>query len=306
MHSASVPQKHESSLQMPEKIPQKGQNLGMPDILQGMKADIQSNPPFSRRDADRGDNGYLRPSPGDFKNRGLSDQCPGLFDGRDKAEPALIEEDQGNFKPFGLFLYAATDSVSNVLFPFHPSLWPLSQASDSSSPFRLAATRYYWGDRRSETSSRSPGRFFGSSKDPLSIRSSWLLRRGSEQDFSSGARLASRVVQEPILISTPRHLSSYEDRSNNKPNTTNNRLSWLSPADLSRYPVALRPAAFALQAVPGFHGVAWNQFIIFLLLLRNSITIPRKGLGTWFNASEIFAFTESGISSFVRSFVYSA
>ncbi|MFA4888708.1 MAG: hypothetical protein WC628_03940, partial [Candidatus Omnitrophota bacterium] len=41
-------------------------------------------------------------------------------------------------------------------------------------------------------------------------------------------------------------------------------------------PRALRPAAYAFQALFGFHGVSWNQYTIFLLLMRASIDISQK------------------------------
>ena len=147
VHTASVPQKHKSSVQVPEKVSQERQDLRMPDVLQGMKADIQSNPPFARRDADDRDGRYLRPSPGDFKNRSLSNGSPGLSDSRDKAKPSLVEEDKGDVKPFGLFLYAAMNGVSTVLFPSHPARGLLSVVFDNSNPFRSGATRYYWNDK---------------------------------------------------------------------------------------------------------------------------------------------------------------
>ncbi len=246
----------------------------MPDVLQGMKADIQSNPPFARRDADDRDGRYLRPSPGDFKNRSLSNGSPGLSDSRDKAKPALVEEDKGDVKPFGLFLYAAMNGVSTVLFPSHPARGLLSVVFDNSNPFRSGATRYYWNDKIPRTSSRSPGRFFGWSKDRFGIRSSSLLRRESGQGFSSGARLASRVVQGQVLDSSHPHRSWRILPSTSARNLPNNLFSRTLPTGSFLYPRVQRPVGVAVQALSGFHGVAWNQFIIFLLLLRNSIGVP--------------------------------
>ena len=276
VRSASIPQNHKPPLQMPEKISQKSQDLGMPDVFQGVKTNIQGNPAFTRRNTDRGDSGYLRPSTGDFKNRGLSDRSPSLSDARDKAKPTLVEEDKRDVKPFGLFLYAAKYGASTVLSPSHLALGLLSLASDSSSPVLSKTTRYYLGDRKPETSFQSPGQFSGLSTNRFGIRSSSLHRSVSGQGVSSGARLASMGVQGQVLTSRHHLLFSYEDRSSSKPNTTNNRLSVLSPADSSLRRAVEGPAAYALQVALGFHGVSWNQFITLLLLLRNSIEVQQE------------------------------
>lgn len=271
MRAASVPKKHKAPLQVTQEMSQEGQNLGMPDVLQGMKTDVQSGSPLTRGDRDRGDGRYLRPTTGDLKNRSLSDRRPGLADGRNKAESALIEEDHGQVKPLRLFLYAATCSVSSVLFPFHPALGLLSQASGSSSPSLSTTTRRYSGDKTLRNARPPLRRFAWLSKDQSSSRSSTLRPQARQPDSSSGARLVSMDDREQVLTSTPHHHFSYAGRSSNTPNTTSNRLSWLSPADSSLYPATRQPAGAAVRAVLGFHGVSWDQFIILLLLLRKSI-----------------------------------
>jgi len=282
MHTASIPEKHEPSLQMPKKIPQESYDLGMSDILQGMEANIQSDSPFACRNADSGNSRDFRPSSGDFKDGRLADKRPSLFDCWDKAKSALVEENQGDLKLFGLFLYAATCSASNALFPSHRVPWPWSRVSDSLSPFRLGATRCYWDDRKLETSFRSPGRFSGSSKDRSNIRSSRPHPQAHLLNFSSGARLASRAVRERVLISRPHLLFSHTPLSTGVRNLPNNRLSWLLPTDSVLYPRAQRPAGAAVQALSGFHEVSWNHDNtikgLFLLLLRNSIIHLRRPL----------------------------
>jgi hypothetical protein len=276
MHSALVPQKNEPSPQVPQEISQKRQDLRMSDVLQRVKADIQIDSPLAGGNADRGDRRYLRPSSGDLKDRGLSPNRPSFPDTRHKAKPALVEEDQRKFKPFGLFLYGATYGASNVLFPFHPALGLLSRVFDNSFPSHAKATRRYWGGRRLGTSFQSPGRFSGLSKDRSSTRSSWHLQPAPLQGSFSGARLASRAVQESILASNPHLLLSHADVSNSKPSFWNNQSVSPYPTDLSLYPAALRLVVSALQAVLGSHGVAWDQFTTkwrnVLLFMRKSIT----------------------------------
>lgn len=251
-----VPDKDESSLKVFGQVPEKSKNFGSLDIPQGMKTRIKFDTPALGRYADGRNCRDLSPTAGDFENRSLSSWRPSLSDGRDKTKPALVKEDKGKLSPLGLFLYAATDGVSNVLFPLHPSAVLFSQVFDNSSPFRSGATRYYWGDRRPETSSLSPWQFSGSSKDRSDIRSSLLLQRGFGQDSSSGARLVSRV--SPAQVSTsilcPRLsyilLSSYGLRF------WNNLSSEKQPTDSFLGSGAQRLAGAAVQVLFGFHGVS--------------------------------------------------
>lgn len=173
---APVPNKDESPLKVFGQMPEESQDFGSLDIPQGMKARIKFNTPAFGRDTDGRNRRDFSPTAGNFENWSLSFWRPGLSDVGNKTKPALVEENKGNLNPFRLFLYVATDSVSNVLFPFHPSALLSSQVSGNSSPFHLGATRYYWDDRKSETSSRLPWQFSGLSKDRLNNRSSSLLR----------------------------------------------------------------------------------------------------------------------------------
>lgn len=273
VHTSSIPQKHEPSLEMLKKVSQKGQDLRMPDVLQWMEADIQSNSPFAGGDADRGDGRYFRPSSGDFKNRSLSDRSPGLSDSRDKTKSALVEEDKRNFKPFGLFLYAAMNVASIALFPFHLALWLWSRASDGSSATLAGSSKHDRDDMSPQTDHRSLWPLFPRSTDQWSNRFSGDLPQALAQASVFGARLVSQVYPAPVLISMLYRPSVYVDRSSSTPNLTNNRVLGLSSADSFRYPRALRPAAYAFQALFGFHGVSWNQYTIFLLLMRESINM---------------------------------
>ena len=271
VHTAPVPQKHEPSLEVSQKVSQESQHLRIPDVLQGMKAHVQSDSAFTGRDADGRDRGYLRPSSGDFKNRRLSDERPSSPNGGHQAKPALIEEDQGNLKPFGLFLYAARYGASTVLFPSHPVLGPWSQAFDSLTQAPLKSSKHDPDDSSPRIGHRSLWPLFPASTNRLSSRISKGPQLASASTSASGARLVSQVYPAPVLALKHLLHFSYRGRSSNTPNLTNNRAFQLSAAESFRYPGAPRPAAYAFQALFGFHGVAWSQFTILLLLMRESI-----------------------------------
>jgi len=284
VHPASVPKKDEPSLQVPQEVPQESQYLRMPDVLQGMKADIQSNSPLTGRYTDRRDSRDLRPSSCDLKNGRFSNRRPGLSDSWDKAKPALVEEDQGNFKSFGLFLYAAMNGVSILLFPFHPALWLWSRVSDGSTAILAGSSKHGPDDKSLRNVYQLLWPLSPASTGQWSNRFSVGLPQAFVPEPASGARLVSQVC--PARVSISKHLLpfSYVNHPSNTPNLTSNRVSQLSGADSFRYPRALKPAAFAFQALFGFHGVAWNQFTIFLLLMRESI-VYTVGLFDYFDDS---------------------
>lgn len=256
VRTPSVPEKDEPFSQMAQKMLEKTHHFGMTDVLQRMKTDIQSNPPFACRDTDRGDSRDLGPSPGNFKNRSLSDRRPGLSDCGDKTEPALVEKDQRDFKPFGLFLYAARHSASTALFPFHLALEPWFRASDSSSPTLVGSSRHERGDRRHQSDHQSPRRFSLGSKGRLSTPGLTAPSQELSLETVSGARLVYPAVPEQVLASKRLLPFSYEDRSNNRLNLTSNRAPGLFGAGSFLHPRAPRPAAYAFQALSGFHVVS--------------------------------------------------
>ena len=271
VRTAPVPQKNEPSFKMSQKIAQKGKDLGIPNVFQGVKAGIQGDSRLSGRDANRGDSGYFRPSAGDLKDRRLSNGRPGLSDSRDKTKSALIEEDQRDFKFFGLFLYAAKYVASIFLFPFHLVLWLWSRVSDGSSATLAGFSKHAPDDKPLRNAYRSLWPLFPTSTGQWSSRFLAGLPQAFAPASVSGARLVSQASRARVLTSMPYHRSSFADHPSNTPNLTSNRVSQLSPADSFRYPRALWPAVYAFQALFGFHGVAWRQYTMFLLLMRESI-----------------------------------
>lgn len=271
VRAPSIPEKDEPFSQVPQKMLEETHHFGMTDVFQRMKTDIQSDPPFACRNTDRGDSRDFSPSPGDFKNRSLSDRRPSLSDCGDKTEPALVEKDERDFKPFRLFLYAARHSASIALSPFHPVLGLWSLASDSSIPVLAGSSRHERDDRIRQSDHRSPRRFSLGSKDRLNTPGLTALSQGSSLETVSGVRLVYPAAPEQVLASKRLLLFSYEDRANNKLNLTNNRVPWLSGAGLSLHPRAQGPAVYAFQALFGFHVVSWSQYTIFLLLMQASV-----------------------------------
>ena len=271
MNGASIPQEHKAILKMPQDNLKKADNLRIADILRNMETNVKPDTRPAGRNANRRDCGNLCPSSGDFENRGFPQRGPSLPDSGDKQKPALVEKNNWDIKFFGLFLYAATDNAPIALSPSHPVPALSSRVSGSSSRVLLIASRHEQGDKRHRIAYQSPLRFCAMSKDPLNNRSSSPLLQESGLKNVSGACSVSRAAPEQVLLSRLRHLSSFEDRSSNTPNLTNNQVSQLFPADSILYPRAPRLAGGAFQALFGFHVVSWNQYTIFLLLMQMSI-----------------------------------
>ncbi len=271
MHTASVPQEDKPSFKVLEQVSQERQHLGMTNVLQRMKADIQSDSPFARRDANGGNGRDFCPSAGDFKNWGLPYGRPCLSDGRDKTKPALVKKDEGQVKPFGLFLYAVIDSASSALFPFHPVRAPWSQAFGSSIQDLAKPSRHERDDTKPRSVFQSLQRFSLRSKDPWS--SLELSAHPQEPSLTtvSDARLACTAGRARALASRHHPPVFCKDQSNSRPSLTNNQVSRLFAAASFLHPRARGPAACTFQALSGFHVVSWNQYIIFLLLMQVSV-----------------------------------
>lgn len=253
---ASIPEKNETSLQMLKENLEESPDLGVPDILRNVKPDVKIDPPSSGRNTDSRDRGDFRPRSGHLKNRRLTTRRPSPLYRWNKGESALIEEDEWDFKPFGLFLYVAIDNASTVLSSAHPALGLVFQAFGNSNPSFSKATRYYWGDKKRPAVYQSPWQFSESSKDLSSNRSLRLPKVEFLSESVSGARLASQVAPTQVLASRRCPLFFFADYPSNKLNLTNTQSFGQHPANLNLYPVAPRLADGAVQAVLGFHEVS--------------------------------------------------
>jgi hypothetical protein len=272
---AGIPDQDKALLKVSEKMPQESQDFKTADIPRHMEASVQIDPPLPGRNADRGDGRDFRPSSGDFKNRRFPNRRPSLSDARNKAKPALVEENQGNIKFSGLFLYVAKYDVSTVLSSSRHVLSRVSQAFDDSSPTVSKTTRDDWGDKTLRSVFGPPRRFSGLSRDQWNNPVSWALPQESLSVTASGARLTSQDVQELVLTSSLQTLFFDGLFAIDGQNLRNNRFSRQQPADLILYPAAQQRSGASVRDAFGFHVVSWNHNNIFRntipLLLRYSI-----------------------------------
>ena len=275
---ASVPKKNDGSSKVARKMPKESTDLFSPDVFVGVKTDVEPKTLSSRRAAERRNRGDFRPVTGHSKNRSLAPDAPGLSDGWDKREAALVEKDDWKLKLPGVFLYAAKGTVSNVVPLLGLSPWLAFPASDNSSPFPAGLSRRGLDDSGLRNASGSPGLFWVESKARFGSRSSWRPSKEVLPVTSSGARLVSGAVRESAWIPTHPILLSFASRSNGVRRLSNNQ------AFLPRLPaVFLDPrvgwlAAAASPVLFGFHGVSLGQCIIGTLFLRESIMSAGKAL----------------------------
>ena len=102
---------------------------------------------------------------------------------------------------------------------------------------------------------------------------SWAHPRESLSATVSGARLASQGVRERVSTSNLQPLSFYNLLPTGGQNLPNSLSFVRLPKGSSLAQTTRQLFGDAVQVVFGFHGVSWNQFIIFPLLLRNSIIL---------------------------------
>ena len=268
---AGIPDQDKTFLKVSEEMPQKREDFRATNIPGHMEAGVQIDSLLLGRHANRGDGGYLRPSSGDFKDWSFPNRRPSLSDARDKTKPALVEENQGNVKLPGLFLYAAKYGVSTVLFSSHPALLRVFQVFDGSNPSASETTRGDWDDKTLQNAFGLSPQFSGLSKDQSNSPVSWAHPRESLSATVSGARLASQGVRERVSTSNLQPLSFYNLLPTGGQNLPNSLSFVRLPKGSSLAQTTRQLFGDAVQVVFGFHGVSWNQFIIFPLLLRNSI-----------------------------------
>jgi hypothetical protein len=191
-----------------------------------------------------------------FKDRGLTLWCPSSFDIGDKQKPGFIEEDEMGTKPFGLFLYKANDTSSNVQLSPRSSPEPFSLVSDSSSPEKLAVSRCGWDGSGCEIASRLTLVLAWLSRDRLSSRNEWLPLKGVSQVSPSAFWRALEVCQAPALGQGLCPLLSDRPATNERPSSPNNLSSWLLPADFWCFSAVKWRAGAAVLTAFGFHMVS--------------------------------------------------
>lgn len=208
MERAAVPEKDERSSEVAREVPEELPDLFAPKVLVGVKACVEAKPLSLRRDRDGGDGRDFAPASCDNEGGRFSFDRPGPLEVGNEREPALIQEDQAGPKPFGLFLYAAKRGASSVgsLAPAAP--WPVSAASDSSSPGPPLDSRGSRYNNLPGSFSGRPGRYASGSKGPSSNRLPGALSpRRAPRPFSAPLTKAGGVPDAAWILS-PTALSS--------------------------------------------------------------------------------------------------
>jgi hypothetical protein len=169
MDRSPIPQQEHRSSQMFEQILQKTAHI-QPIEISTPKPKIKGQP-FSLRGNRQGAEGrdailfvkmieqwclpFGRPSPGNVWN---------------EQETGFIKKDQMGPMFFGVFLYAASDTASNVQSPLRSFVTRDALASGNSTPSLKAISKHGWGDTECQTVSGSPGQSVSGSKDRSDIR----------------------------------------------------------------------------------------------------------------------------------------
>ena len=270
VNRAAIPQQDKPFTKMPQEMSQESGHFHSADIA-ASEADVERNPFPPGGNTDRRNGRNLRPFTSYLKDRGLAPGRPGFSNRGNQRKPALVKKHQRHPAPLRVFLYAASCNAPNALPFSRPFLWLVFRAFDSSIPSPEGFSKRATDDTPRRNAYPPPWRFSSRSTDPWNIPALRGPSRESSSSLFSHARLTSQAVREQVLTSSPRLPFSASTHSNNKQNSRNNRSSLPLPADLNLYPAAQRLAGGAVQAVLGFHGVSWNQFAIFPLLMQTSI-----------------------------------
>jgi len=224
-----VPQQHHRTAQMLEELPEELNHLGRLDVLVAVEPGVKRHAPSSRGNG-KGRNGrYLVPASSTAEQRRLASWRPRSADAGDQQEPALVEENEGGSQPFSVFLYGATCTSSNVVWPPRSVPGRVSPVSDSSTPGSpKTATGGSGGTGRQTPSQLLPPRGVGST-GPWSIRNRKPLSRGSRSGTVVAAVSASWGGRGSVSLPGPSDLCPGPSRATDTPSSTNSR-PWRRPA----------------------------------------------------------------------------
>lgn len=252
---AAVPQQHNRSAQVAQKVTQETDDLH-PRNIGAVQTEVKSKPPARWRDGDRGDGGNSLPRVAVCEDRGVADRRPGLAHVRDEEESAFVEEDEMGPKSSGFFLIPATPASSSLRWLARFSAWLGAPASAMSILDPSSLATHDRRDRESGNVSRSAWQCAAESivlcYIPLrqhlapTVRGAcafapWTIVAGGQASVW-GAGLLPRLG---------------ENLAPNAPPNLSKRSAWRPRTGTSCQPAAARPLdAFALLAVEGFHGVA--------------------------------------------------
>jgi len=225
MGVGAVPQKDHVAAPVSEQLPEEGNDLAGADILVRMESCVEGDALAFGGQGDRGDGRDFIPVLGTSKKRRLPSRGPGPAHARDQQEPALIEEGQMGPKPFGVFLYAASDTASSARWLVRPVPGPASPAFGSSTPSRSVGAIRGWGGIGHAADPRSGGRFASASTGRSCSRRPAGSATAIGPTVSSGIRSAGEGVRESVWGATPSCPCA------GRPDTTERRSSWPLPAN---------------------------------------------------------------------------
>lgn len=252
---AAVPQQHNGSAQVPQKVTQEANDLH-PRNIGAVETEVKSKALARRGDGDGGDGGNPLPAVAVSEDRGMADRCPGLAHVRDEEESAFVEEYEMGAKSSGFFLTRAIAASSSVRWPPRFSAWPDAPASATSILDPSSLATHDRSDRESRNVSRSAWQFAAGSIALWYIPPRLLLvpTVAGVCAFATWTTVAGARVLVWAAGLLP-HLG--EPPGPNAPPSLSKRLASQPPTGTSCQPATeLRLDVFGLLIVEGFHGVA--------------------------------------------------
>jgi hypothetical protein len=173
---------------------------------------------------DRRDGRDFIPVLGTSKQRRPPSRRPGPAHARYQQEPALIEESQMGPKPFGVFLYAASDAASSERWLARSVPEPAFPAFGSSSPCRSTDAKHGWGGTEPLAVPRSGERFALGSRGRFCSQRPGGSVIAIRPTVASGIRSAAGGVRESAWGAVPSCPGA------GRPDTTERPNSWPLPA----------------------------------------------------------------------------
>jgi len=164
MDGSPIPQQDHGPPKMPEQMVQEGSDI-QPREIAGAKSEIEGQPSPLGRHGQRTDCRDPILLVDRANDRGAAFRGPGAGHVGNEQEARFIEEDQMGATSFGVFLYAASGTVSTARSPRRPVVGPGVRVSDSSSPTWSAVSRHGRDGRPRPTAVGSAGRCALRSRD---------------------------------------------------------------------------------------------------------------------------------------------
>lgn len=182
----AVPEQDHGSPQVLQEMAQEANHF-QPRDIGAMEPRIETHSSAGWRDRKGGDGRQAEPFVQVPQLRRPATGCPGVTNVGDEQEPTFVEEDQMRPPAKGVFLYAATGSVSSERWLLRRVPVPVAEASDRSSPVAPSVARRVLGDSEPGTVGQSSVRSEAASTHPWNNR-----RRGGRPPSAGPAELSER------------------------------------------------------------------------------------------------------------------